>query len=458
MSTVTTQAAKPSRRLWYIIGGCVILLLFGCLLAAAVGGYFYLRNRPTSQQPTVEYILDSSPRMSQETQGGARIDVARGVLAEIVRPANPDLTSGLRVFGSGAVSTSCQDTKLIVPFAQSNQGQIADQLDSVQVGSDSDSPLSEAMIAAIKDMASTKGPHSLVVVTGGPDSCNPQAAELIKQEAQRAGIDLQTYVVGFQVAAGDAEAVKALAEAMPGGTYTEADNAEQLRTVLTQIQAKINNPSPPTTSSSSGATACDHPYMPLRTGATWNYSGSDSPFSWKVDSVSGDKNNATAHITIDFGAGTMALDWTCSRSGILYYTLGGLSIPGSGEIMNFQLQSQDGVSIPSAEQLTSGASWDTSYVIATSMNIPGISGQSFNSTFNETSQAGASTSVTTSAGTFQAIPVTSTGTVSSDNPLAPFTVDIQTTIYLAKGVGIVKMESTAAGSSTNLELSSYSIP
>ena len=239
MSTAKAPVKKRPWTVWVGIG-CALLLLVTCCTSASVGAYFYLRPQSSSQQPAVEYVLDASPRMNESTEGGTRLEVARGVLAEIVRPANPDLNSGLRVFGSGAVPQPCQDTQLVVPFSTSNQDKIASQLQGVNAGSNSDSPLSEAMISAIRDLASKGGPQSLVVVTGGADACNPQAGELIAQEAARAGVDLKTYVVGFQVSSEDSQALKNQVGSIPGGELQTADDATSLRTVLASIQRKVD--------------------------------------------------------------------------------------------------------------------------------------------------------------------------------------------------------------------------
>jgi hypothetical protein len=239
MSHAEAPATKRSWGSW-IGAGCALLLLAVCCTSAAVGSYFYLRPTASSQQPAVEYVLDASPRMNQSTEEGTRIEVARGVLAEIVRPANPSLNSGLRVFGSGAVSQPCQDTQLVVPFSTSNQNKIASQLEAVTAGSTSNSDLSEAMISAIRDLASKGGPQSLVVVTGGADDCNPQTGELIAQEAQRAGVDLKTYVVGFQVASDESQVLNNQVGSIPGAELQTAEDATSLRDVLASIQRRVD--------------------------------------------------------------------------------------------------------------------------------------------------------------------------------------------------------------------------
>jgi hypothetical protein len=449
------QNSKPpaKKRSWtvYVGVGCGLLLLLTCCTSAAVGAYFYLRPQAGSE-PAVEYVLDASPRMNASTEGGTRIEVARGVLAEIVRPANPDLSSGLRVFGSGAVAQPCQDTALVVPFATSNQDKIASRLGGVEAGSNSNSDLSEAMISAIRDLRARGGPHSLVVVTGGADACNPQAGELIAQEAQRAGVDLKTYVVGFQVSADDSQALKNQVGSIPGGELQTADDEAGLRTVLSSIQRKVDATAG---SQASGQTACDHPYLPLRAGASWTYAGSDA-YSWTVDSVSGDQQSATAHMTMNISNGSFAMDWNCSPDGILYYSLGSFSSADIPGVVTFQVSSANGVTLPKESILTSGGSWDNSYTISLGVNVPGL-GDTFNTQTSEHSTAGPPMSYTTPAGTFDVIPVTSQGTVSTTG-LGGFSSDLTTTIYYAKDIGVVHIESSAAGISVTYDLQSYSVP
>ncbi|MGA9192212.1 MAG: hypothetical protein WBZ24_10800 [Anaerolineales bacterium] len=454
----TTNAQRPARKrswIWWAAGGCVLLLLLTCAIAAAVGGYFYLKgNRASADQPTVEYILDSSPRMALATQGSSRIEVARGVMAEIVRPANPDLTSGLRVFGNGALPQPCQDTQLIVPFAQSNQDQIANQLGDVTVGANSDAALAEATIAAIKDLAATGGPHSLVVVTGGADACNPQAGELIAQEADRAGIDLKTYVVGYQVPADEADALKTQVGAIPGASLQTAEDEAGLRKVLTAIQAEVDATAQ-SGGQATGKTACDHPYFPLRPGASWSYGG-PVPFTWQVDSVSGNQQSASATISIDFSDGSFSTEWQCSPSGILYTEMSGLAGAGIPGGIDLKLVSTSGVTLPSTSMLTSGASWNSSYTMGLGIDVPGFSG-SYGMQTSESHQAGSPQSLTTDLGTFDVVPVTSSGTLSMTG-LTDFNTDFTSTIWYAKGVGVVRIESSGAGESAVLDLQSYNIP
>jgi hypothetical protein len=226
----------------WIAGGCLALLTCA-VIAGAVLSLLVLGNRaPQAGPPNVEYVLDASPRMLQETDGASRLSVAEGVLAEIVRPASASVAAGLRVFGTGQVSGACQDTDLLLPLAAANQGKISDQLSTLQGGAGVDSALGVAMVSAIRDLAARRGTRSLVVVTGGADSCNTQADQLVAQEARRQGVDLQVFVVGFQVSDGDSVALQGVVDQTSGAQYIRAHNADDLRRSLAAIQAFVDKP------------------------------------------------------------------------------------------------------------------------------------------------------------------------------------------------------------------------
>lgn len=438
-----------NRRPLLIALGCLVVGGGLCLLLAAAGALYYLRGRARADSPGVAYILDTSPRMALDTEGGDRLTVAQGVMAEIVRPANPTLTSGLRIFGSGATSESCQDTELVVPFRPANQGEIAAGLEVLQTGSSAESALAQAMLDAIQDLAGTDGPQSLVVVTGGADTCNPQAGDLIAQEAERAGIALQTFVVGFEVSEEEATAIKGMVSDTPGATYYDAPDEEALRNVLTEIQERVDNASQPT--------ACNHPYFPLKPGARWSYSGEGIDYTLQVAGTSGDLDSATAQVVSGFGGAGFTYEWTCSDGGISFTQFGAVSVDDLGGIGQFEMSDQSGNTLLPAAQLTAGTTWSSEYTMSYSLGIADLSG-AFSSHTVEQHTVQAPQSVSTAAGTFEAIPVVSEGTLELSGEFAGGTTNYTSTIFYAEGVGIVRVESSSEGFSFRLDLVDYYVP
>jgi len=517
--TAQPVASSQNRRNWMpIAAGCAALAVCLCLAGSAGAGYLWLSQRGQNRgdQPAVEYILDASPRMALPAAGAAenatRLAVAQGVLAEIVRPADPAVTAGLRVFGNGALPVACEDTDLLVPLAPANQGAISDRALALQAGAAADAALAEAMIAAIRDLADPAGPHTLVVVTGGADSCNPEAGELVAREAERAGIDLQLFVVGYQVPDEDLDSIKGTVED-GGGTYLGAFTEDELRAILDAIQTYIdeddrvlldqvlalatpeglatavaeagatatlsqvgtpaaatNTPGPGAATATTAAptaaatddlgyqsqTACDHPYIPLRQGATWTYDSSSGGFTWTVTEVTGDLNNAAATMMVTVPDGTITYHWTCTAEGVASYDFGSVAISTAEGSTQFEVVSSEGSWLPPASQLVPGASWTHAYTIL--MDFTGAGG-GFTS---ETSQSFVATgfeNMAVGAGSFESLRVD--GTMHSTMSMpggGDFDTDGTFVYWLAYGVGIVRSDNTIIGETDSSTLVSYSIP
>ena len=485
---MTAEPSAPSSRRprSIILIGCGALLVVLCCAAVAGGIAYYALGRGVIGQaePAVEYILDASPRMQQSSEGATRLSVARGVLAEIVRPSDPDVTAGLRVFGTGALPVACSDTDLLVPLAPASQGEISDSLLGLNAGDSSEAAMVEAMISAIRDLGSTKGPHTLVVVTGGFDSCNPEASQLVSQEAERAGITLETYVVAYQVSAEDAEAIKGFVEDIPGGEFRSAEDSDSLLSVLSKIQNRVDTPpltlllpvllpgrevagqtpdeSTDVPSQPSGGyvsqTACDHPYLPLRQGASWSYSTDYGPMSWAVTSVSGDLTSATASMEMSVPGGSLTYTWDCGSQGVVSFEFGSMGLSTGAGVGNLTITSNSGSILLPPDQMVPGASWSNTYTQEINAGAAGVDvnitvdvSESFTATGFET--------ISTGAGTFDALRIDGTGTYSTSGALTgSFTTTSQFSYWLAPGVGFVRMDSSSEGTSSVSELVGYSVP
>jgi hypothetical protein len=507
--TSSPEVRRPSRLPLLLGLGAVVVLCGAAVLAIGAGAWFLTRNRASAQEPAIEYILDASPRMAQEAEGGSRLSVAQGVLAEIVRPADPTVTAGLRVFGTGAAPDACKDTNLVVPLAPANQTEISTQVMSLRAGAAADAAVAEAMIAAIGDLSAAAGPHTLVVVTGGADSCNPEAGQLIAQEAERAGISLQTFVVGYLVPEDESQAIRGMVEETGGGTYLEADSGEALRIILKAIQTYVDDPTttfptitlgtpqpvavgpgtpqpgstgqptagPDATTSGPGPdntqvvqpgttpvggwpmqTACDHPYFPLRTGASWTYAFDEGTYTWSVASVTGDLDNAEAVLHLGFEDLSIDYHFTCTREGLVSYDFGSFNAGESGGTFSFEVTDSSGVWLPAADQLVPGATWAQSYT--TQSTVEG-GGQSFSvsSTVSNNHTVAGIESSTSEAGTFDTLRVDTAGTFSTQSPIGPaVNLDTSSTAWFAYGVGMIRSQSTSAGTGSTTTLVSYTMP
>lgn len=459
---------SPQRR-WpiYVVIGCAVIFICVCAASVAAAAYSYVRSqRAAAAQPTIEYILDASPRMQMASESGdTRLVVARGVLADIVRTADPRLTAGLRVFGTGAQARGCEDTDLVVPFATANQDEIESGLGGVDSSPQSDSPVAEAMISAIKDMASTDGPHSIVVVTGGADSCNPESGALIQQEAERAGIEMKLFVIGFEVPPDEVEAVRALVDLVPGATYLNAPNPASLRQRLTEIQTEVNRRAAEAFEEPSDVsvthvaeTACDHPYLPMRSGASWTYATTEGTLAWTIGDAGGSTESASAVMEVGFPGGSMATHWTCTPAGIVSYDFGSISAGGIGGLVAMDVTDSSGVWLPAVELLTPGYSWTNNYT--TTISAPGVGIEiEMTSTTDETLTVVGTETVSVPAGTFEALRIDSSLVSSiSGMMVAVPGITSNSSYWFVEGIGIVRYVYRGEDFSGGGDLTAYSVP
>ncbi|MBX3030829.1 MAG: VWA domain-containing protein [Chloroflexi bacterium] len=184
----------------------------------------------------VELILDTSGSMLERFGGQRRIDVARSVLAALVRDdIPPGVNVALRTFVRAA--RSC-DTELAIPLGPLDPEAMASHIESLRVLRSVRTPLAAAISAVADDLADVTGPRIVIVVSDGEESCggNPQRAvrQLVAQ-----GFDVTVNVVGLALDDRRVRrSIQRLAE-LGRGTYFDARDPDQ---VARAIRAAVSAP------------------------------------------------------------------------------------------------------------------------------------------------------------------------------------------------------------------------
>ena len=106
-------------------------------------------------------------------------------------------------------------------------------------------------------------------------------------------------------------------------------------------------------------TACDHPYLPLRLGATWTFDNDGEILTWEVIEVQGDEDNAMAILRISVSDITLDSTWSCSsEEGLSSYNFADYGFGDLGADMSIELKSAEGSFLLPADQLLPGATWE----------------------------------------------------------------------------------------------------
>lgn len=191
----------------------------------------------------IEYILDSSNSMNELLPNGEKkIDAAKRVLCSLVDSIASEATSyinvGLRIYGANTKpeeENACKDTILYIPINGVNASSLKEKINASKASGCT--PIAYSLDLASKDFSPEKdNTNVIVLVSDGKETCGGDPVALVKQlKAQ--GFDLKIYVIGFAVDNESREQLQLIANTS-GGSYYNADNADQLNKSLIEIKQR----------------------------------------------------------------------------------------------------------------------------------------------------------------------------------------------------------------------------
>jgi hypothetical protein len=204
-----------------------------------------------------------------------------------------------------------------------------------------------------------------------------------------------------------------------------------------------------------GQSACDHPYFPLRPGAKWSYAtdvGGGS-LTWSVPGTTGEANPAEVNMVWDNGASQGVYQWQCDAQGLTSYAF---STPQAGSAGGeMQISGQKGVFLPAADKLAPGYTWDFAYQVTyapqgVNMTIKIV----YSGKFKVTGDA----PIVWNNQKYAALQILETSTTDYE-PAAPGHIENTIMYTFAQGVGLVETASTSSlGSTYTLKLADFTIP
>jgi hypothetical protein len=128
------------------------------------------------------------------------------------------------------------NTKLLVNFGQSNAGQIRMALASLK--SEGETITAAAALGAARDFDDARRFEGVIkrvlIITGGQDSCTPQAADVIRRELQKRKIRPSFWLIGMDVPPDQQRQLNEIRRATDGKIFP-VKNQHELENVLERI-------------------------------------------------------------------------------------------------------------------------------------------------------------------------------------------------------------------------------
>ncbi|MBI2303759.1 MAG: VWA domain-containing protein [Chloroflexi bacterium] len=177
----------------------------------------------------IEFILDASGSMLERVGGRTKLDIAKEVIAKLVKELPTSLNLGLRAYGhrypESDKARSCEDSQLLTSLGQGNADRVTQQLAEVQARGWT--PIARAMELASHDVPEkAQAINSVILLSDGKETCDGRPTE-VAQRLKEGPTALTVHTIGFAI---DEETRKELQEvaAVSGGTYNEAQDAQSL--------------------------------------------------------------------------------------------------------------------------------------------------------------------------------------------------------------------------------------
>ena len=185
-------------------------------------------------------VLDASGSMWGQIEGKAKIQIAREVIADLLRDWDPNIQLGLTAYGHRRKG-DCNDIEVLIPVGQAGPKEIIQAINSINPKGKT--PLCEAVRQAAKEMRYTEERAIVLLISDGVETCNADPCE-VGAELAMGGFDFTAHVIGFDVKDEEQIGLRCLAE-NTGGLFLAAADAEALRRALSQTVEKAKEPPAP---------------------------------------------------------------------------------------------------------------------------------------------------------------------------------------------------------------------
>lgn len=228
----------------------VLFILMQGLLSHAENYSVYTGNEtisPINEYEKILFIVDLSNSMNDYIGDRTKIDIAVSSLATITSRLNPNIKTGLRVYGHKFGFNpifGCRASELVLPLRENNTVNINSTLSKMSaVGW---TPITKSLKDAVNfDFAGVVGQKRIILLTDGGETCDESPCDYAIKLVQSRN-DIKIDVIAFAINDPEADAQLKCAAAVTSGKIYRANTAadlakslEQALNVTTDVQGTV---------------------------------------------------------------------------------------------------------------------------------------------------------------------------------------------------------------------------
>jgi Mg-chelatase subunit ChlD len=207
-------------------------ILTAILMVSALAG--------TARADKAMLVLDGSGSMLGQIDGKSKIEIARGVIGEILDGWPQSVELGLIAYGHREKG-SCADIQALVPVGAGQSAKIKSAVKDLSPKGKT--PLTDAVKLAAKELRSEEGKATVILVSDGLETCEADPCA-VASELEKSGVDFTVHVVGFGTTSEENQKLKCLAD-NTGGKLLGAGNAAELKKAMTETVKLVEKPTAP---------------------------------------------------------------------------------------------------------------------------------------------------------------------------------------------------------------------
>ncbi len=195
------------------------------------------RIAAVSAPSQIELILDASGSMKLRVEGRPKIDIAKEVMAQIIKGLPNDAQVALRIYGHRIREGrpgDCQDSQLVFPFGKIDKARMLARVREVNaLGT---TPIAYSLKQVARDFGRARGEKMVILVTDGKEECGGSPSAVVSDLIAR-GIKIKLNIVGFALADLATKQEMERVARITGGRFFDASNAKTLTKAIEQALA-----------------------------------------------------------------------------------------------------------------------------------------------------------------------------------------------------------------------------
>ena len=179
-------------------------------------------------------VYDASGSMWGQIDGVNKIVTAREVMADLVQGWPEDTNLGLVAYGHRSAGDCADIETLVAPQPVDRQAFI----NTVNaINPKGKTPIADSLRHAANVLQYRDNNATVVLISDGLESCHGDPCA-VAAELEASGVDFTAHVVGFDLDEQGNQALACIAD-NTGGIFVPASNADELKSALQQVQARV---------------------------------------------------------------------------------------------------------------------------------------------------------------------------------------------------------------------------